>query len=127
MVLQMKKRGDRVSKTARGRGAKVLVFKGHRERTAGGLKVDMLMKNRRGKVVSKRANASGRRRFVNIEPWVRALMAARECLRISGFVAVNGRTLQGKALYIKTRALYSSESKVCVGIAPSTGAADGGA
>ena len=37
----MEEKGERVSKTARGRGAKVLVFKGHRERTAGGLRVDI--------------------------------------------------------------------------------------
>jgi len=93
------------SKIATGRFAKVMVFRGKKERTAGGLKADALMINKRGKVVSKRQSAVGKRRYSKIEGWVEALMAAREALHVKGFVAVNGKTLQGKALYVKTKAL----------------------
>uniref|UniRef100_A0A7S1A9E6 Uncharacterized protein n=1 Tax=Noctiluca scintillans TaxID=2966 RepID=A0A7S1A9E6_NOCSC len=98
----------RVSKVARGRYAKVLVLRGRKERTAGGLKADNLFKNKRGKVVSKKASAAGQRQYRNIEAWVEAHMSARAALRVTGFAPLNGRTLTGKALYVKTRALYAA-------------------
>merc|ERR1719231_1096927 len=102
----MKKK--KVSKIARGRMAKALVFRGSKEKTAGGLVRDSLMRNKRGKIVSKRNNAKGKRRYKNIETWTEALMQAREMLRVEGFHAVNGKTLQGKALYYKTKALRTA-------------------
>merc|ERR1719262_1903210 len=102
----MKKK--KISKVARGRMAKALVFRGSREKTAGGLTRDSLMKNKRGKVVSKRQNAKGNRAFKNVETWVEAFVQAREMLRVEGFHAINGKTLQGKALYYKTKALRTA-------------------
>merc|ERR1719456_844151 len=102
----MKKK--RVSKVARGRMAKALVFKGSRVKTVGGLTKDSLMKNKRGKIVSKRKNAQGKRNFKNIETWTEAFVQAREMLRVEGFHALNGKTLQGKALYYKTKALRTA-------------------
>merc|ERR1719329_2048455 len=75
-------KAKRVTKTARGRFAKALVFRGSKEKTAGGLKSDDLMKNKRGKVVSKRANAHGKRRYRNVEQWVESVMEAREALYV---------------------------------------------
>merc|ERR1711934_826551 len=98
-------KAKRVSKIAHGRFAKALVFRGAKEKTQGGLKADMLMKNKRGKVVSKRMSARGKRMFRNIEDWVESVMEAREALHVSGFCAINGKSLQGKALYVKARAL----------------------
>jgi len=66
------------------------------------------MKNKRGKIVSKRQNASGKRAFKNVETWTEAFMQAREMLRVEGFHAINGKTLQGKALYYKTKALRTA-------------------
>merc|ERR1711904_244486 len=103
----MKKR-KKVSKIARGRMAKVLVFRGSKEKTVGGLNRESLMKNKRGKVVSKRQNAHGKRAFKNVETWTEAFMQAREMLRVEGFHAINGKTLQGKALYYKTKALRTA-------------------
>merc|ERR1712159_641435 len=97
----MKKKAKRVSKVARGRFARFLVLKGTKERTVGGLKREQLMKNKRGKVVSKRASASGSRRYKNIQDWVEAVVEARAELRVSGFVAIDGKSLQGKALFVK--------------------------
>merc|ERR1719449_569303 len=102
----MKKK--KVSKVARGRMAKALVFRGSREKTVGGLTRDSLMRNKRGKIVSKRNNAKGKRAYKNVETWVEAFMEARDMLRLEGFHAINGKTLQGKALYYKTKALRTA-------------------
>merc|ERR1719450_561898 len=98
-------KSKRVSKIARGRFAKALVFRGSKEKTAGGLKREALMKNKRGKVVSKRASAHGKKQYQRIEGWTEAHMAARAALKVKGFVAINGKGLVGKALYVKTQAL----------------------
>merc|ERR1719182_1018710 len=102
------KKAKRVSKIARGRFAKALVLRGSKLKTSGGLKQEALMRNKRGKVVSKRQSAQGKRAYTRIEDWTESFMAARRALDVSGFVAINGRTLQGKALYIKTKALQRS-------------------
>mmetsp|Transcript_59357 Transcript_59357/g.165750 ORF Transcript_59357/g.165750 Transcript_59357/m.165750 type:complete len:158 (-) Transcript_59357:122-595(-) len=114
MAMAMKKTGaaaktmkaKRVATVARGRYAKALVLRGSKKKTTGGLTQEALMRNKRGKVVSKRASAAGKRAYRRIENWVEALMHAREALHVRGFVAINGRSLQGKALYVKTKALY---------------------
>merc|ERR1719343_803389 len=100
-------KGKKVPKVAKGRMAKALVFRGSREKTVGGLRKDALMKNARGKVVSKRASANGKRRYKNVESWVESIVEARKALHISGFVAINGKTLQGKALYVKSKAIFA--------------------
>merc|ERR1719420_2844568 len=102
----MKKK--KVSKVAKGRMAKALVFRGSKEKTVGGLTKDSLMRNKRGKIVSKRNNAKGKRAFKNVETWIEAFVQAREMLRVEGFHAINGKTLQGKALYYKTKALRTA-------------------
>merc|ERR1719359_772403 len=102
------KKAKRVSKVARGRFAKALVLRGSKEKTVGGLKRDGLMRNKRGKVVSKKASAVGKQRFRNIEAWVSSVVAARKALQVTGFVAINGKSLQGKALYVKSKALCAA-------------------
>merc|ERR1712063_186983 len=47
---------------ARGRMAKCLVFRGSREHTVGGLKASDLMKNKQGKVVSKKRHHQSRKK-----------------------------------------------------------------
>merc|ERR1719343_767561 len=103
-------KAKRVSKIARGRFAKALVLRGTKEKTTGGLTKDALTRNKRGKIVSKRAAAAGKRRFKNIEAWVESLGAARKALQMQGFVAVNGKSLLGKALYVKAKALRAARS-----------------
>merc|ERR1719436_1901609 len=102
-------KAKRVSKIASGRMAKSLVLRGRKERTKGGLTQESLMRNKRGKVVSKKKNAAGKRLFKNIGAWVYCLMDARKALKISGFCAVNGQTPQGRALYVKCRAMRAGE------------------
>mmetsp|Transcript_84724 Transcript_84724/g.189269 ORF Transcript_84724/g.189269 Transcript_84724/m.189269 type:complete len:143 (-) Transcript_84724:82-510(-) len=98
-------KAKRVSKVAHGRLARALVFRGARERTVGGVTKDGLMRNKRGKIVSKRASANGKRRFKNVEDWCEAVVEARKALHSKGFVAINGKTLHGKALYLKAKAI----------------------
>ncbi|CAK0790490.1 unnamed protein product [Prorocentrum cordatum] len=113
----MKAKG--LSKIATGRLAKVMVFKGRKEKTSGGIKAEGLMVNKRGKVVSKRASAAGKRRYRNVEGWVEAFMAARAALHVRGFVAINGKTLQGKALYVKAKTIRAGLG--AAGAAPELG------
>mmetsp|Transcript_83770 Transcript_83770/g.148388 ORF Transcript_83770/g.148388 Transcript_83770/m.148388 type:complete len:126 (-) Transcript_83770:105-482(-) len=118
MVLAMKKttamkamkvmKKKQASKIAKGKMAKVMVLRGSKEKTRGGLTKDSVMRNKRGKVVSKKASAQGRRNYRNIEDWTEAVMEAREALHARGFVAINGKSLQGKALYVKAKALRAA-------------------
>merc|ERR1712232_1378563 len=101
-------KAKRVSKIAKGRFAKAIVFRGSKQKTDSGLTRDLLMRNKRGKAVSKKSNASGKRAFRNIQDWVASVVAARKALQVTGFVAVNGKSLQGKALYVKSKALRAS-------------------
>merc|ERR1719266_3004059 len=101
-------KAKRVSKIARGRFAKALVMRGSKEKTVGGLTRDALIKNKRGKIVSKRASAAGKRHYQNIEAWVESVVAARKALHMQGFLAINGKSIQGKALYVKSKALCAA-------------------
>jgi len=98
-------KAKRTSKIAKGRMAKAMVMRGSKEKTSGGLTKDALIRNKRGKIVSKRKAAVGKQRYQHIEPWVEAVMAAREALHTKGFVAINGQSLQGKALYVKAKSI----------------------
>merc|ERR1711920_814408 len=86
-------------------GAKALVLRGTKEKTSGGLTKNLLIRNKRGKIVSKRASANGKRRYKQIEDWTEAVMDARDLLHIRGFLAINGKSLQGRALYMKAQML----------------------
>merc|ERR1712194_913621 len=63
----MKKKS--VSKIAKGRYAKSVVFRGTKAKTVGGLAKGDLIKNKRGKIVSKKAVAHGKKAFANIKAW----------------------------------------------------------
>merc|ERR1719265_1372242 len=116
-------KAKRVSKVARGKMAKALVFRGSKERTSGGLKSDSLMRNKRGRIVSKRASANGKRRYRAIEFWTDAVMMAREALHLRGLVAINGKSLSGKALYVKAKSL-SAQAKMGSSMTPHPSATD---
>merc|ERR1712046_214478 len=88
--------------------AKAVVLRGNKEKTSGGLTKASLMRNKRGKVVSKKASASGKKAFTHIKDWVSSVVAARKALQVTGFVAINGKSHQGKALYVKSKALRAA-------------------
>ena len=102
--------GERVSIIAKGKVAKALVFRGSKERTTGGLNKAALMKNKRGKVVSKKASATGKRAYKHIQAWTQAVKAARKELKVTGFVAVGGKTQEGKAIYVKAKAILAAKA-----------------
>ena len=102
----MKKKA--VSKIATGKRAKSVVFRGSKEKTTGGLAKSQLMKNKRGKVVSKKMHARGKTIQKFVQQWLDAVMTARKELGIKGFCAVGGKSAQGKALYAKAKALYAA-------------------
>merc|ERR1719409_1026046 len=87
----------RVSKVAKGRLAKYLVVKGTKEKTVSGLTKDDFVRNK----------AALGKKFDRVKGWREAVMKARAVMGMRGFVAMNGRTAQGKALYAKTKSFYS--------------------
>merc|ERR1712072_1493406 len=100
-------KSKRVSKIARGRFAKAVVLRGGKEKTASGLTKASLMRNKRDRVVSKKAHAAGKRAYKNIKDWTSSVVAARKALHVTGFIAINGKSHQGKALYAKSKALFT--------------------
>merc|ERR1711957_976368 len=98
------------SKVARGRGAKARVLSGKKTKTSGGLTKDKLMKNKSGKVVSKKASAASKKRYENggLKAWNMAVKQARKALGLTGFVPIGGKTGQGKALYAKAKTILAA-------------------
>merc|ERR1719162_1189080 len=99
-AMKMKK-AMRVSKIAKGRLAKVVVFRGSKAKTVGGLTKDKLTKNKNGRVVSKAQSAQGKK-----SPWMRAVAGARKALGIKGFQIIGGKTAKGQTLLKKARSMY---------------------
>merc|ERR1719384_1126873 len=73
------------------------VFAGKAAKSTGGLTKDQLVKNKRGKIVSKAKAAKGKK-----SPWIAAVQAAKKALKLTGFVAIK----KGSPLYVKAKALY---------------------
>merc|ERR1719158_662711 len=95
------------SNIARGRGAKSRVFKGSKSKTGGGLVKSDLKKNKSGKIVSRAASDRAKKSFVKngLKAWSDAIKGARKALGLKGFVAIKGKSAQGKALYTKAKEL----------------------
>merc|ERR1719356_2159267 len=98
------KKAMKVSKIAKGKRAKAAVFSGKKAKTSGGLTKDGLIRNKNGKVVSKKMSAAAKKRN-SIAKWTAAVKAARKALSIKGFCAVGGKSVQGRALYAKAKSL----------------------
>merc|ERR1719205_85813 len=97
----------RTSAVARGRMARSIVWKGSKQKTAGGLTKDTLTRSRSGKIVSKAASARAKKAFAQsaLKKWGDACKKARKELKIVGFCPMGGQTAQGKALYAKAKSL----------------------
>merc|ERR1719399_1530348 len=91
-----------VSKIAKGKLARAVVFRGTKAKTATGLVKSDLIKNKRGKIVTKKSLAAGKKAFANIKGWTAAVQKTRKALGLKGFVAVK----KGSALYKKAKELY---------------------
>ena len=96
----MKKKA--VSKIAKGKMARAVVFRGTKAKTYTGLTKTDLFKNKRGKIVTKKSSAHGKKQFANIKGWTVAVQKARKALGVKGFVAIK----KGTALYKKAKELY---------------------
>merc|ERR1712093_44542 len=92
----------RVSKFAKGRFAKSVVFRGTKTATVGGLTKASLTKNKHGKIVSRKQSANGKKAYARIKGWTVAVTKARKVLGVKGFVAVK----KGTPLYKKAREFY---------------------
>merc|ERR1719432_224389 len=67
------------------------------------------MKNTYGKIVSKAASARAKKAYgKTIKTWIEAVKKARSALSLKGFVAINGKSAEGKALYAKTKSILSA-------------------
>merc|ERR1719511_424407 len=101
----------KVSMIAKGKRAKIAVFKGRKEKTSGGLTANKLLKNKRGKIVSKNASIRGKKNFASsaLKKWSDAAKQARKEMKITGFCPVGGSTPEGKALYAKVKAILAKK------------------
>merc|ERR1711865_365703 len=103
MKAMKKKKAMKVSKIAKGKLSKLFVFKGRKEKTASGAKKSDLMKNKNGKIVTKKAHANGVKAYARIKGWTVAVQKAKKELGVSGFIAVK----KGTALYKKAKEIYT--------------------
>ena len=72
-------------------------FAGKITKTVSGLSKTDLVKNKTGKIVSKKRSA-----FAKKSPWIAAVAAARKALGVKGFCAIK----KGSPLYKKAKELY---------------------
>ena len=91
-----------VSKIAKGRFAKAIVFRGTKAKTNSGLTKSDLVKNKAGKIVSKKKLAQGKKAYAHIKTWTVAVQKARKALGVKGFVAIK----KSSALYKKAKELH---------------------
>jgi hypothetical protein len=105
------KKQARKSTVARGKRRKMSVFRGTKNSTTGGLTKDKLMKNRKGKIVSKLASAVARSKYpTGVGRWVKCLSEARANLGLTGFCAVGGKSDEGKRLHAMARTIYDGKA-----------------
>merc|ERR1711988_660604 len=83
-----------VSKIAKGPMRKAMVLRGTKEKTVGGLTAKDLMKNKYGRIVSKKASARAK-----TNTWIIAVKKARATLKVKGFSAIK----KGTPLYQKAK------------------------
>merc|ERR1711879_1063751 len=98
-------KAKRVSKIARGKLARSQVLRGTKEKTLSGMTKASLMRNKFGKIVSKKASAVAKKRYQSsgAKVWADCIKQARKALNLKGFVAINGKQAEGKALYAKAK------------------------
>merc|ERR1712026_500359 len=100
-------KAKKVSVIAKGRMARALVFSGRKEKTVGGMTKANFVKNKFGKIVSKKASERAKRNYASsgLKAWGDAVKAARKALNLTGFIAIGGKSATGKALYAKAKSL----------------------
>merc|ERR1719483_1584198 len=98
-VMKGMKKAMKVSKI----GKRWQVFNGTKEKNKSGLTKADLVKNKAGKVVSKKKSVLGKARWKSsgLAKWSDAVKKARTALKIEGFVAIGGITSQGQEFLAK--------------------------
>eukprot|EP00927_Polykrikos_kofoidii_P035328 TRINITY_DN2990_c0_g1_i9.p1 TRINITY_DN2990_c0_g1~~TRINITY_DN2990_c0_g1_i9.p1 ORF type:complete len:150 (-),score=24.30 TRINITY_DN2990_c0_g1_i9:238-687(-) len=111
-IMKTAMKAMKVSSVARGSRMRASVLAGKKEKTYTGLKASDLIKNKRGKIVSKTSSAGARQRYEGskLQKWVQAVKVARKQLALTGYVGLNSPTPEGRALYAKAKAIYTSEA-----------------
>merc|ERR1719205_531912 len=81
-------------------GSRTSVFHGTKAKTKSGLTKSDFVRNKQGKIVSKKASAAAKKKkaYKGIVARGKATKQARKDLGITGFCPVGGKTAQGKAL-----------------------------
>merc|ERR1712099_44314 len=100
----------KVSKIAKGKRARAVVFAGGKEKTKSGMTKAALTKSKSGRIVSKKQSTATKKRYAGskAQAWAKACSKARKELNIKGFVPFGGKTAAGKALYAKAKAIYNA-------------------
>merc|ERR1711865_764858 len=94
MKVMKKKAAMKAMKARRAMKKKSIIATGRLAKTVGGLKASDLLKNKNGKVVSKKRSAQGKKNV-----WIIAVKKARAALKIKGFCAIK----KGTPLYAKAK------------------------
>merc|ERR1712038_92010 len=81
------------------RGSKIQVFRGSRQKTAGGLTKSSIIRNSRGRYVSKKQHNHGKQ-----SKWIKAVVKARKNLKIKGFMACK----KGTRFYKEAKRIYEN-------------------
>merc|ERR1712060_124554 len=103
------KKAKRVSIIAKGSRARASVLSGRKQKTQSGLAKEGLMKNKNGRIVSKKSSARAKKAFSKtIKAWTDAVKAARKALGVTGFVAIGGKSAAGRALYAKAKSILAA-------------------
>merc|ERR1712070_194683 len=97
-------KAKKISVIAKGKNRKSVVLRGTKEKTDTGLKKSDLMKNKKGRVVTKKQHAAGKKAFKLIKGWLDACLKAKKELGLKGFVPIK----KGSALYKKAKEIYTA-------------------
>merc|ERR1712087_745563 len=85
------KKAKVVSKIAKGKMAKALVFRGKKEKTSGGISASQLIKSKSGKIVSKKMSANSKKRYGRSGPMRASLPASSLASKDSPLLAARRR------------------------------------
>merc|ERR1712187_558026 len=107
-------KAKKVSVIAKGKHARAAVFNGRKEKTMSGMTKSNLIKNKNGRIVSKKQSARAKSNWATsaLKKWCDAVKAARKALNLKGFIAVGGKSAQGKALYAKAKSLLKCRKRL---------------
>merc|ERR1719160_2422693 len=97
-LMKAMKKKKKAMKKLKAYTLKRLAFKGKIKKTKSGLSASDLVKNKHGKIVSKKVSAKSKK-----SPWIAAVMAARKALGVKGFSKIK----KGTPLYTKAKSMYT--------------------